>query len=124
MIEEIENAILVLNKIDEYFETLSSLISNNDLAISDLYHYIENNSLNSKSSYRMMKELKERLKERRRLKNEQAIMNVYNNQKQKLIELNNRKMLMVNLKKEQKKLQTPYKNRIYEEEELKEKLEG
>lgn len=124
MIEEIKEAVSLLDKIDEYNEILPSLMSNNDLAISDLYHYIENNSLSSKSSYRMIKELKERLKERRKLKNQQAIMNVYNNQKQKLIELNNRKMLVVNLCKEQKKLKTPYKNRIYEETELKEKLEG
>ena len=124
MIEEIKEAVSLLDKIDEYNEILPSLMSNNDLAISDLYHYIENNSLSSKSSYRMIKELKERLKERRKLKNQQAIMNVYNNQKQKLIELNNRKMLVVNLCKEQKKLKTPYKNRIYEETELKENLEG
>lgn len=124
MIEEIKEAVLLLNKIDEYIETLPTLMSNNDQAISDLYHYIENNTLNSKSSYRMIKELKERLKERRKLKNQQAIMNVYNNQKQKLVELNNRKMLVGNLCKEEKKLEAPYKNRIYEESELKEKLEG
>lgn len=124
MVEEIKEAITLLNKIDEYNETLPSLMSNNDLAISDLYHYIENNTLNSKSSYRMIKELKERLKERRRLKDEQSIMRVYNNQKSKLVEINNRKMILVDLNKEKKKLQTPYKNRIYEEEELKQKLEG
>lgn len=124
MVEEIKEAITLLNKIDEYNETLPSLMSNNDLAISDLYRYIENNTLNSKSSYRMIKELKERLKERRRLKDEQSIMRVYNNQKSKLVEINNRKMILIDLNKEKKKLQTPYKNRIYEEEELKQKLEG
>lgn len=124
VIEKIREAIILLNNIDEYNETLPSLMSNNDLAISDLYHYIENNTMNSKSSYRIVKELKEKLKERRRLKSEQDIIRVFNNHKQKLIEINNRKMILVDLGKEQKKLQSPYKNRIYTEEELKQKMEG
>lgn len=124
VIEKIREAIVLLNNIDEYNETLPSLMSSNDLAISDLYHYIENNTMNSKSSYRIVKELKEKLKERRRLKSEQDIIRVFNNNKQKLIEINNRKMILIDLNKEKKKLQTPYKNRIYEEEELKQKLEG
>lgn len=124
VIEKIREAIILLNNIDEYNETLPSLMSSNDLAISDLYHYIENNTMNSKSSYRIVKELKEKLKERRRLKSEQDIIRVFNNHKQKLIEINNRKMILVDLGKEQKKLQSPYKNRIYTEEELKQKMEG
>lgn len=124
VIEKIREAIILLNNIDEYNETLPSLMSSNDLAISDLYHYIENNTMNSKSSYRVVRELKEKLKERRRLKSEQDIIRVFNNHKQKLIEINNRKMILVDLGKEQKKLQSPYKNRIYTEEELKQKMEG
>lgn len=124
VVDQIKEAIVLLNKVDEYNETLPSLISQNDLAISDLYHYIENNTMNSKSCYRMIKELKEKLIERRHLKNEQNIVRVFNNQKQKLSEINNRKMILVDLNKELKNLKTPYKNRIYDEQELKEKLEG
>lgn len=122
--KEIKEAILILNKVDEYNESLPLLISNNDLAISDLYHYIENNTMNTKSSYRIVKELKEKLKERRKLKNEQDILRTFYNQKQRLLETNNRNMILANLGKEEKKLQTSYKNRIYNEEELKQKLEG
>ena len=68
VVNQIREAIVLLNKVDEYNETLPSLMSQNDQAISDLYHYIENNTMNSKSCYRMIKELKERLIERRHLK--------------------------------------------------------
>ena len=120
----IKEAILILNKVDEYNESLPLLISNNDLAISDLYHYIENNTMNAKSSYRVVKELKDKLKERRKLKNEQDILRTFYNQKQRLLETNNRNMILANLGKEEKKLQALYKNRIYDEKELKQKLEG
>ena len=122
--KEIKEAVLILNKVDEYNESLPLLISNNDLAISDLYHYIENNMMNTKSSYRIVKELKEKLKERRKLKNEQDILRTFYNQKQRLLETNNRNMILANLGKEEKKLQALYKNRIYDKKELKQKKEG
>lgn len=124
VVDQIKEAIVLLNKVDEYNETLPSLMSQNDQAISDLYHYIENNTMNSKSCYRMIKELKERLIERRNLKNEQNIIRVFNKQKLKLSEINNRKMILVDLNREVKSLKEPYKNRVYDEKELKEKLEG
>jgi len=124
MIEEIEKAIALLDNIDVYINELPELKSSNDLAISDLYHYIKNNTMNSKSCYRIVKELKEKLIERRKIKNEEEILRTYANQKNKLSGIDNRKMILAEIHKTQKRLNQPYKNRIYNEEELKEKLEG
>lgn len=124
MLEEIEKAITQLDNIDKYINELPELKSNNDLAISDLYHYIENNTMNSKSCYRIVKELKQNLIKRRKLKNEEEILRTYINQKSKLVGIDNRKMILAELHKTQKRLNQPYKNRIYVEQELKDMLEG
>ena len=124
VVDEINEAIKMIDKIDESNRTISERISQNDLAISDLYHYIENNTFNSKTSYRMIKELKEKLIYRRELKEEETILRAFDNNKNKLLHPDNRKMLIAEIGKTEKRLSTPYNYRIYCEEDLRDKIEN
>ncbi len=93
-----------------------------DLSISDLYHYIEMNPFNYRTAYIMMKELKEKLGERRQLKYEEAILRTFNTNKQKLLHPDYRKILLAEVGKTYKKVSSDYEYRVYSEDELKEKI--
>lgn len=97
--------------------------SNNDLIISDLYHYIEHNKLDAKASYRMIKRLRENLLIRREYKEEYELLRVLKQHQNKLLQKENRKMLLSELGKAQKRLKSEYKYRILSEDDIKEKLE-
>lgn len=114
----------ILDEIDAYFDNLPSLQSNNDLIISDLYHYIEHNKLDAKASYRMIKRLRENLLIRREYKEEYELLRVLKQHQNKLLQKENRKMLLSELGKAQKRLKSEYKYRILYENDIKEKLEA
>ena len=114
----------ILDEIDAYFDNLPSLQSNNDLIISDLYHYIEHNKLDAKASYRMIKRLRENLLIRREYKEEYELLRVLKQHQNKLLQKENRKMLLSELGKAQKRLKSEYKYRILSENDIKEKLEA
>lgn len=122
--QKLIDVVATLNELDNYLEEIPEKQSKIDLAISDLYHYIENNTLNSKSSYRVVKELKTILQERRKLKQEQDLLRTYNIHRNKLTQIDNRGLLLSEVNKTEKIVNLPYKNRIYDEEELKTKLEA
>ena len=113
-----------MDEVDSYFDNLPSLQSNNDLIISDLYHYIEHNKLDSKASYRMIKKLRENLLIRREYKEEYELLRVLKQHQNKLLQKENRKMLLSELGKAQKRLKSEYKYRILSENDIKEKLEA
>lgn len=124
VIEKINECIKILDELDEYFASIPSKCSDNDLAISDLYHYIESNQVSSKGCYRIIKELKEHLIVRRQLKEEQELLRTFVNHKNKLNLTENRKMLLSEVNKTKNRLTTPYNYRVYESEEsLKERIE-
>ena len=109
----------ILDEVDEFDNNISRKMSEYDYRLSDLYHYIENNNMNSKKSYRICKELKRVLKDRREFKNNVELINEYKQSKLKLTSgIENRKMLLSAIGKRSKQLNQPYKNRIYEDEEL------
>lgn len=113
-----------LNELDSYHDMLPTQLSEIDKKLSDLYHYIESNqSINAKVSYRLIKELKSVLDERRFIKTELSILSTFIANKDRLNLPNNRQMLMKNVYKTQKDITQDYKYRVYAEEDLKEKLE-
>ena len=114
----------ILDEIDAYFDNLPNLQSNNDLIISDLYHYIEHNKLDAKASYRMIKRLRENLLIRREYKEEYELLRALKQHQNKLLQKENRKMLLSELGKAQKRLKSEYKYRIFSEDDIKEKLEA
>ena len=123
MKEKILEIIKLLDELDEFENSISENLSYFDSKISDLYHKLENMKLNFKTSYEFCKELREVLIERRNYKYNMRIYQEFSNQKQKLINgIDNRKMLLNSIIQKDKNIHQPYKNRIYSEDELKEKI--
>ena len=115
----------ILDELDKFEESIPNLQQEIDYKVSDLYHYLENTPMDSKKSYRFCKELKKILIERREIKNNIAISNCFNTQKQKFMNgIDNRKMALSSIGKISKQLDSEYKYRIYTEEEIKKIMEG
>ncbi len=121
---KVKEIVELLDELDKYIDNLSDMCSKNDQSISDLYHYIENNKLDSKASYRMIKELKSRLIDRRKIKQEQELAHTLRTYQQRLIGYENRKLLLGEIGKTEKRLNTQYRYRVYNEDELREKMEA
>lgn len=117
---EIFNVVQELNEIDDYDNSLSNQLSICDSKISDLMHLIESETLKTNQCYRIVKELKKLRVERRKIKNDMDLLNTYRNNQQKLLNQNNRQMLLAELGKKEKTLNYKYNNRVYTEEEIKE----
>ena len=118
VISEVKMITQSLNKLDEYFDSLSDLQREIDYKLSDLYHYIENNQLRTNECYRIIKEIKKQREIRRRLKNDYELLKIYKNNYARFNNENNRKMLLADINKTNKELNKSYKNRIYSEEEM------
>lgn len=124
VIEKINECVKILDEVDEYFKSIPEKQSENDMAISDIYHYIENNQISTKGSYRLIKELKEHLSIRRILKEDQEILRTFVNHKSKLNLPENRQLLLGEVNKTKNRLNLPYNYRVYESEEnLRERIE-
>lgn len=122
VLEELKSAINTLNKVDEYKDSLVDKLSEQDKRLSDLEHYIEENKLSTNQCYRMIKEIKKQRGIRRKIKNDYTILTNYENNINKLINHDNRRLLLEKVYKVNKSLDTKYKNRIYTEEEINEIL--
>lgn len=122
VLEELKSAINTLNKVDEYKDGLVDKLSEQDKKLSDLEHYIEENKLSTNQCYRMIKEIKKQREIRRKIKNDYTILTNYENNINKLINHDNRRLLLEKVYKINKSLDTKYKNRIYTEEEINEIL--
>ena len=114
----------MLDELDDFKDNISSNLQSYDYKLSDLYHKLEGMMLNSKNCYRFCKELKKVLNERREYKNNLAVFNEYEKSINKMLNgINNRKIFLASICKEDKKVRnSEYHNRIYTEEELKELL--
>ena len=124
IVDEIRIVTEKLDALDNYFNSMSELESNVDMKLSDLYHYIEFNSLKTNECYRIVKEIKKQREIRRNLKNDYALLSTYKNNHQRLNNENNRKMLMTEMYKTKKEQGKKYKNRVYTEKEIIEILGG
>lgn len=122
VIEELKEAVSIINKVDEYKDSLVDRLSEQDKKLSDLLHYIENNKLSTAQCYRIVKEIKKQREIRRKVKNDMNILSTYDKHINKLLNTNNRSMLLAELYKVDKRLQAEYKNRLYTEEEINEIL--
>lgn len=121
--KKFQNVTDILNEIDDYSTGLANKLSEVDQKIQDLLHYIEYNKINILWSYKYIVELKKLRLERRRIKNDMLIIDVYNKHKSKLPSYENRKFFMTEMYKMEKQLEAPYKNRQYKEGEIEKILE-
>ncbi len=120
IIKNLTNAITLLDEIETELDNSPGMQSNIDSKLSDIYHYIESNKLNTSQRYRIVGILADLRKERREILNDYELLKTFKNNEAKLCQKDNRKMLLAEIRKKEKQLQTVYKNRIYTEEELKE----
>lgn len=109
----------LLNELDDLKPSLVDNLSEYDLRLSDLYHFIELHSLDAKGCCRMIKLLKEVLTKRREIKINLSLATSYEMQKQKLINKDNRKMMLSQISRCWKEENKNYEYRVYTEEELK-----
>lgn len=112
----------LLDELDEQKPNLVNALSECDLKLSDLYHYVEHNKMDAKACCRMIKELKKVLIERREVKINLAVISSFEMQKQKIVSHDNRKIMLSQVCKCYKDEGQDYVYRIYTEEELKELL--
>ena len=122
LLESIKNSVEILNNTDEYINTLNDKLSEYDLRTTDLLHIIENEKINSSQCWRILKELKNVRNERRKVKNNMAIAHVFEKHRNKLINKDNRLMLMAELFKAEKSLGIKYNYKMYSDEEINEFL--
>lgn len=120
VIENLKKAIKLLDEIDEECNKIPKEESEIDTKLSDIYHFIENNRLTTNQRYRIVSLITNLRKERRNIKNKGKLLLTLGQHKDKLIQSDNRKMLLAEIYKKEKQLQSKYKYRIYTEEELKE----
>lgn len=111
-----------LNEVDTYYDGLTNELSEVDLKIQDLLHYIESHKISILWSYKYLAELRRLRLDRRRIKNDMFILGRYSEHKNKLISSGNRQFLMTELYKAEKQLEAPYKNRQYNDGEIEEIL--
>lgn len=123
VLKTIDETIALLNSLDNYKDSLNESLSLKDQSLSDLYHYIEFNKLDSKGSYRMIKELKSVLTDRRKIKDDMSILHSFEEQKDRLIKKENRQLISSSIHKQDRMLKK-YNYNIYSEEELKELMEA
>ena len=122
LIEKFQMIIELLDEIEIYSDELPLLLSNVDSGLSDLYHYIENNKLTTNQCYRIVKEIKKQRENRRTIKNNMELIKTYKIHQNKLLNKDNRKMLLAEINKTNKRLNCKYQNRIYTEDSLNEIL--
>ena len=116
----------LLDELDAFGENIPETCQKFDYKLSDLYHLLENSKLDSKFCYRFCKELKSVLQERRDFKTNMKVYQNYKSQKDRMNNgIENRKIMLSQICHEDKILRnSKYKNRVYSNEELLEKIGG
>lgn len=120
ILDNIIRAISILNKTDEYLESLTSRLSECDSLVSDYEHFIESTPIDEVDLKKLYQNMQENFIKRRNIKNDMAINNNYKNLTARLNNITNREFLIQSLKNTQSKLGTKYHNRILKNEDIEE----
>ncbi len=119
LVEHIQKAINELSTIEELYSKIPKMQSEVDSKLSDVSHYIENEKLNAVQCCKAIKLIKQLRQERRDINNTWELLRVYKNHELKLNNNDNRQLLLSEIKKNEKKLNTSvYNNRVYSESDL------
>lgn len=121
--KQFEKALAMLNTIEDEEEKLFSKQSEYDSKIQWWLHYLENNKINTKQSYRIMRELKKLRTERRIIKDNMDILRSFHESEDKLKGKDNRCMLLSQLRKVKNRQENwVYSNDCYTNKEIEEIL--
>lgn len=118
ILDNLIQAVSILNKTEEYLESLPNRLSEYDSIISDYEHFIENNEVSKVDLEKLYKDMKEVFNKRRQIKKDFALRDTYKNQIAKLNNISNRQFFIQNMKTTQTKLETTYKNRVLNEKDI------
>lgn len=121
VLENIKQAIQLLKENEEYCQELNGengLISICDRKLDYWEHYIEFNNLSLKEMYRIYKEIKRLRQIRRKYKNDAELMRTFKEHEQKMMNAQNREMLLIQMcKTDGKQKNAKYSYSAYTEEE-------
>jgi len=118
IINQIEEVRKKFDEIDDYFNNLSFLQSQNDEYIQDLLHYVENHDFTQATALKFVELLKEKRRTRRKLNNDFEIKKQFDMNRNKFALGNQRVMAMASLYKKEKDLNKQYKERVISFSEL------
>lgn len=120
VIDNIVQAISILNKTDEYLEGLNCKLSECDQMKSDFEHIVENNKCENINLQLFFNEFQKCLLNRRKVKKDLSLSVYYKNNIAKLQEKDNREFLIQGLKNVDNKTDSnDYQNRILTDDILK-----
>lgn len=118
LIRKINDIVKAMDEIDELIKTSSERRSNIDLELSDLLHIIENNDLDEFASHNVTKRIHDLKKKRRSISNEQALIELWKQQRKDLLYSSSRAQLGKLFLDKIGSLEMPYKNRILSDENI------
>lgn len=112
IIDNIIQAIALLNKTDKYLESLYGRLSECDSLVSDYEHFIENTPIDEVNLKKLYKDMQSNFIKRRNIKNDITINDNYKHLTARFNNITNREFLIQSLKNVQSKLGVKYHNRI------------
>lgn len=118
IIDNLIQAISILNKTDEYLEGLVDRLSECDSLISDYEHFIEGTPIDEVNLKELYLNMQENFKKRRIIKNDMTLRDNYKNLVTRLNNSTNREFLIQNMKTVQSKIGTKYHNRILTDKDI------
>lgn len=118
IIDNLIQAISILNKTDEYLESLNDELSKCDSLRSDYEHFIENMEIDKVDLVKLFLSMQEVLKQRRIIKNDMALKENYKSSINRLNNIKNREFLIQDIKNTQSRLGVKYHNRILKEKDV------
>lgn len=118
VVDNIIQAVSILNKTDDYLESLDNRLSECDSLISDYEHLIENSDLTQINMEKLLKNMQNIFSNRRIIKNNIALRDNYKNLTARLNNNANRQFLIQSMKTTKSKLGTKYHNRILTNEDI------
>lgn len=118
IIDNLIQAISILNKTDEYLESLNSRLSECDSLISDYEHLIENASIEEVNLEKLYQDMQINFVKRREIKNDMTLSDNYKQLTMQLNNSKNREFLLQKMKTAQSKLGVKYHNRILTDKDI------
>ena len=122
IIENLVQAVSILNKTDEYLESLFTKLSECDSLISDYEHFIENTPIEQVNLKKLYLDMQKNFEKRRIVKDDITLKDNFKNLTSRFNNITNREFLIHSMKTIKSKLGTKYHNRILTEQDIKELL--
>ena len=119
VIDNLIQAVSILNNMDQYLESLNDGLSECDSLISDYEHFIENTPIEQIDLKKLYTSMQEVFNKRRIIKDNITLRDNYKNLNGRLNNSANREILLQQMKNVQSKLGVKYHNRILTQDEIK-----